>query len=108
MNHEQTALNPRQAADLISDPQVLFLDVREDDEHDYCAIAGALHIPMNQIGERLSCLPQDKRIIVFCHHGMRSMHVAQFLRNKGFLNVQNLSGGIDAWSLEVDPSVPRY
>ena len=96
------------ASALRDDPGVLFLDVREDDEVDYCSITGALHIPMGKIGERERQLPADKRIIAFCHHGMRSLHVTRYLRQRGFDKVQNMSGGIDAWSCQIDPCVPRY
>jgi rhodanese-related sulfurtransferase len=108
MNTEQPTISVQQAAALIDNPEVLFLDVREDDEVAFCKIASSLHIPMDQMGERLEYLPKDKRIIVYCHHGMRSWHVCQFLSIKGYAQVQNLTGGIDAWSCEIDSSLPRY
>ncbi|WPJ97961.1 rhodanese-like domain-containing protein [Coraliomargarita algicola] len=91
-----------------NDPQTVFLDVREDSELAICRIEGALHIPMGEIPERHSALPQDVPLIVLCHHGMRSMNVIQYLRAKGFDNTINLSGGIHAWALEVEPEMRRY
>lgn len=86
----------------------LLLDVREPWEFEHCRIEGALNIPMNQIPQQLDTLDSARETVVICHHGMRSLQVAQFLSRQGFADVINLSGGIDAWSLEVDPAVPRY
>jgi rhodanese-related sulfurtransferase len=63
---------------------------------------------MNLIPLRHNELPDDKPIVVYCHHGMRSMQVALFLEHAGFSDVYNLSGGIEAWSVQIDPSVARY
>src|SRR6476619_1378647 len=88
----------------------VLLDCREASEVATARIAGSRHIPMREIPARLAELAPHKseRIIVHCHHGGRSLRVTQFLRQQGFEQVQNLSGGIEAWSLEIDPSVPRY
>jgi adenylyltransferase/sulfurtransferase len=86
----------------------LLIDVREPDEYALCRIAGSKLIPMNTVPARLSEIPQDVPVLVQCHHGGRSMKVTQFLRSKGFARVSNVKGGIDAWSLKVDPAVPRY
>jgi len=91
-----------------SDSTVSFLDVREDSELEICKIDGAIHIPMGEIPERAESLPKDKTIIVFCHHGMRSANVQQYLEAKGFENLINLAGGIHAWANSVDPEVPTY
>jgi len=87
---------------------LLLLDVREDNEVAFCVIEGSTHIPMNQIPARMSELDAGKEIVIYCHHGMRSFQVASFLAGRGFDKVINLDGGIDAWSLSVDSSVPRY
>jgi len=85
------------------------LDVRELDEFSIASIPDALQIPMYQIAANVSSLPVHKKCLVMCHHGMRSAHLIRFLQQeKGFTNLYNLSGGIDAWSLKIDPSVPRY
>lgn len=88
----------------------LLLDVRNPDEHATAKIPGATLIPMSELQARLGELDPHKEghIVVHCHHGGRSLRVTHFLRQQGFPQVQNLSGGIDAWSLQVDSSVPRY
>ena len=87
---------------------VVFLDVREDSELIICRIEGALHIPMGEIPERAEALPLDRPLVVFCHHGMRSLNVVHYLESRGFENVINMGGGIHAWSAEIDMAVPRY
>ena len=72
------------------------------------SLPGTLNIPMREIPGRFEELPKDKDIVVMCHHGMRSQQVAGFLVQRGFEKIFNLSGGIDAWSREVDPKVPLY
>ena len=88
----------------------ILLDCREASEVAAASIAGSIHIPMGKIPARLAELEPHKaeRVIVHCHHGGRSMRVTQFLRQQGFQQVQNMAGGIDAWSQEIDASVPRY
>jgi len=87
---------------------VLLLDVREPYERELAKIDPSVHIPMSEIPERAEELPRDREIVVYCHGGARSAMVAGFLEAKGFARVANLTGGIDAWSLTVDPRVPRY
>jgi len=97
------------ARQLKAEPEkVLLLNVREPFERDFAVILPSIHIPMNEISARAQELPRDRHVIVYCHSGSRSMMVAAFLEGHGFRSVANLSGGIDAWSVEVDPSVPRY
>lgn len=86
----------------------LLIDVREADEFALCHIEAARLIPMNSIPTRLAEIPQDVPVLIHCHHGGRSMKVTHFLRSKGYTQVSNVKGGIDAWSLKVDPKVPRY
>ena len=70
----------------------------------------SLLIPMRTIPERLAELEPRRgdRIVVHCHHGVRSLRVARFLRERGFVNAQSMTGGIEAWALELDPATPRY
>ncbi|MCQ9328855.1 rhodanese-like domain-containing protein [Pelistega suis] len=84
------------------------LDVRQDDEVAYAHIKGYQHIPMHLIPIRHAEINDDKPLVIYCHHGMRSYQVGLFLANMGFENIYNLQGGIDAWSKEIDPSVPLY
>jgi rhodanese-related sulfurtransferase len=88
----------------------LLLDCRTADEHATARIEGSVLIPMQEISERLAELEawRDKPIIVHCHHGMRSLRVAKWLREQGFSLAQSMQGGIDAWSTDVDTVVPRY
>jgi rhodanese-related sulfurtransferase len=83
------------------------LDVREHAEIALAAFPDATHIPMGEIPERIPELDPDIHWVVVCHHGIRSAQVAIYLAGMGF-TVTNLSGGIDRWSLEIDPSIPRY
>jgi len=84
------------------------LDVREIFEHEIARIDGAKLIPLREIGARAEELPREEQIIVHCHSGKRSAQAVRLLRERGFRNVYNLEGGIDAWSSEIDPAVPRY
>ena len=84
------------------------IDVREEWELQLARIPGVVHVPMNQVPERLPELSRDVETIVMCHAGGRSMRVAHFLANQGFTNVANLTGGISAWSELVDATVPQY
>lgn len=95
---------------IASPPDTLLLDCREPDEHAIARIDGARLIPMREIPERLSELEpwREKPIVVHCHHGGRSLRVARWLRSQGYAGAQNMAGGIDAWSLEIDPATPRY
>ncbi|MFN0018194.1 MAG: rhodanese-like domain-containing protein [Pirellulaceae bacterium] len=88
----------------------VLLDVREPEEFTTASIDGTLQIPMRTVPSRLADLEphRGERIVVHCHHGGRSARVAQWLRDQGFEKVQNMAGGIDAWSQFVDTSVPRY
>jgi rhodanese-related sulfurtransferase len=86
----------------------VLLDVREAAELAIAAIPFAQHIPMGEVPGRSSELDKNKTIVVMCHSGMRSMQVARYLRAHGFARVMNLTGGIDAWSQQIDNSIPRY
>jgi rhodanese-related sulfurtransferase len=88
--------------------KVVLLDVREPYERDFAVIEPSLHIPMAEVAHRANEIPKDREVIVYCHGGVRSMMVAGYLANRGWTAVANLAGGIDAWSVEVDPDVPRY
>jgi rhodanese-related sulfurtransferase len=89
--------------------QPLLLDVREPWETAAAGFPGAHRIPMDEVPARMhNELDPDGRIVVICHHGVRSLNVANWLRNQGFEQAQSLRGGIDAWSRDVDPAVLRY
>jgi len=84
------------------------LDVREPDEFELASISGSIQIPMGLILGQLPQIPKDKTGLVICHHGMRSAYVIKQLQKNGYTNLWNLRGGIDAWSIHVDESIPRY
>lgn len=85
------------------------IDVREPQEHQIARIEGAELIPMGSIPQALPSLDgDDAELVVYCHHGVRSLHVVSWLRQQGVENCVSMAGGIDLWSLEIDPSVPRY
>jgi rhodanese-related sulfurtransferase len=89
--------------------QFRLIDVREPREYRFANIPAAELKPLGEIQSWAPELPdKDEEIIVYCHHGMRSERAAAFLAHIGFTNVSNLIGGIDDWSIRVDPSVPRY
>ena len=106
----QTVTAPELAAWLADDtrPKPVLLDVREPWEFETCHIAGSLPMPMNTVPARIDELEEDMPIVCICHHGARSMQVAAFLERNGFENVTNLTGGIHAWALQVDPAMPKY
>jgi rhodanese-related sulfurtransferase len=101
---EPTALKAR----LDRGDDVFILDVREPFEVSMAAFPGATHIPMGDVPSRLTELDPDRETVVVCHHGMRSAQVAIYLARMGFEHVLNLSGGIEAWSEDADPTTPRY
>jgi rhodanese-related sulfurtransferase len=86
----------------------LLLDVREPWEVALCALPGSTVIPMGQIPARLDELDPARETVVICHHGVRSLRVAHFLETRGFTNLHNLRGGIDAWAREVDLAMQTY
>jgi rhodanese-related sulfurtransferase len=102
-------ISPAEAASLLKQSQARLLDVREPWEFETARIEGSLSIPMNEIPARAAReLKPAERLLVLCHHGVRSMNVTGWLRRQGFAQAQSIHGGIDAWSLEVDSSLPRY
>ncbi len=89
--------------------KVRLIDVREPAEYAMAQIDGAELIPMRAMPQHLSDLEDgDDLLIVFCHHGVRSLSVVEWLRRQGVDKCQSMSGGIDLWSREIDPAVPRY
>ena len=101
-------LTPRELAEMLGRGDTPFiLDVREPHEHAYARIGGSELIPLATLHRAIETLPRERDVIVYCHHGIRSAHAVEMLRGAG-VRARNLSGGIDRWSTEVDPSVRRY
>jgi len=100
---------PRElAARLARGDSPVLLDVREAWEYAIAALPGSVLVPLGTLQQRTGTLDAQAEYVVYCHHGGRSAMAAQWLRSQGFARVANLEGGIDAWSLEVDATVPRY
>lgn len=88
--------------------ELVLLDVREAQELAICALPGVTHVPLGELSVRLPELDPEAETVVICHHGIRSANAAVALAELGFENLWNLSGGMDRWAAEVDPSMPRY
>ena len=102
------SISARQLATHLEHANPTLLDVREPWEFETCHIDGSINIPMGQIPHQLAEIRRASEVVVICHHGIRSHQVGLFLKRQGFPRVANLLGGIDAWSVDVDPEVPRY
>ena len=104
-------LSAPELADWLADEaraKPFLLDVRENWEFETCHIAGSTLMPMQTIPARIDDLDEDAEIVCICHHGARSLNVAAFLEHHGFSKVSNLTGGIHAWAVQVDSSMPQY
>jgi adenylyltransferase/sulfurtransferase len=88
--------------------KITLLDVRTPVEVGICRLPGSIFVPLQELPERLGELDADRRLVVYCHHGIRSAQAVAFLRGRGFSRAMNLSGGIEAWAREVDTSLARY
>jgi rhodanese-related sulfurtransferase len=105
-------IDVRKAKEILSETDdeapPFLMDVREISEYDFCHIDGSVLIPMSEVKDRSVEVPKDRLVMVYCHHGIRSMQVVRYLRTRGWNQITNVRGGIDAWSNNIDPSVPRY
>lgn len=102
-------INPLELQQKLEDGENLqLIDVREAEEYALAKIEAAELLPLSQFNEWHDKLNPAEEIVVICHHGVRSAQVCAFLARQGFQKIWNLSGGIDAWSIEVDRRVPRY
>jgi sulfur-carrier protein adenylyltransferase/sulfurtransferase len=106
---DELEISPELVREMVDagEPFVL-LDVREDWEWERAHLDGAVHIPMAELESKIESLDPSAEIVVYCHHGDRSVDACLVLWNAGFRKVRNLTGGINAWSELIDPSVPRY
>ena len=89
---------------------IVLVDVRQPEEYVICHLPNSVLLPLGELSLRtdeLEC-PKDAAIVVYCHHGVRSLTGTHLLQRAGFTNVASLAGGIEAWSVSVDPTVPRY
>ena len=86
----------------------LYVDVREKWEYDTSRIEGATLIPLREIPSNLTLFEEASEVVLVCHHGLRSLDAAAWLRSQGVATARSMAGGIDRWAIEVDPAVPRY
>ena len=102
-------ISPRELKDKLDENiSVLLLDVREQSEYDIVHLEGAQLIPLNTLPHNLDSLPSDQEIVVYCHHGQRSLYATAYLHQNGFTDTKNLTGGIDQWAAKIDPTLRRY
>ncbi|MFZ0453261.1 MAG: rhodanese-like domain-containing protein [Ignavibacteriaceae bacterium] len=102
-------LNPKEAKDILdNNKSVRLIDVREEWENHKARIKNSELMPLSRFVQMSKSLNKEQIIIVYCHHGVRSLQVCNYLETLGFSNLINLEGGIDAWSKKIDNSVPVY
>jgi rhodanese-related sulfurtransferase len=104
-------ISTRELAQHIENGQpVLLIDVRQPWENQQARLPESTLIPLNELSRRLPEIPADagKAVVIYCHHGVRSLSAVVYLQRLGYLHVRSLAGGIDAWSCDIDPGVPRY
>ena len=106
MSFEITVQKLREKQDAGTD--IVLLDVRESEEVELVQLPNSVHIPMGDIPSRLHELDPDSEIVVYCHHGVRSLQVAHFLHQHDFEHIVSLAGGIDVWAIEIEPEMARY
>jgi rhodanese-related sulfurtransferase len=102
-------IEPQALAEMMNghERKPFLIDCREPWEFEIARIEGATLIPLQQVPQSLERIPKDVPVVVYCHHGMRSLNVTGWLRQRG-IEAQSLRGGIDCWSVEIDSAVPRY
>ena len=111
MDSSPSSLSPVELAERLRvEPAPHLLDVREVEENQFVALPNSKLIPLRDIPQRMHEIAawKDEEVVVYCHHGIRSQHAIGWLRQQGFSKLRNLTGGIDRWTSEVDPSLRRY
>lgn len=109
MQKEIPEISPQELKQkLDANESVFLLDVREPIEYDIVHLEGAQLIPLNTLPHHIERLPSDGEIVVYCHHGTRSLYATAYLHQNGFTDAKNLIGGIDQWAGEIDPTLKRY
>ncbi len=101
-------ITPRDAAELFKQGKIKLLDVRTPEEYGIAKVEGSVLVDQSVTQEIMQTWSKETQIVTICHHGMRSLDAAAYLRGHGFSNTRSMMGGIDAWALQVDPSIPRY
>ena len=101
-------VSARETAELLKAGKIKLLDVRSEEEYAIANVPGSMLVSQTLAQEILQTWPKETEIVTMCHHGMRSLDAAAYLRGHGFMNTRSMTGGIDAWALQIDSSVPRY
>jgi len=102
-------MDPERTRDFMREnSECILLDVREPEEVAYCSIEGSLNISLSSLPEQLTAIDAELPVVVYCHHGIRSLAAVRLLRAKGCSRASSLRGGIDRWTSEIDSSLPRY
>lgn len=101
-------ITARETAQLLKQGKIKLLDVRTPEEHAIASVQGSVLVDQALAQEIMQTWPKETSIVTMCHHGMRSLDAAAYLRGQGFTNTKSMTGGIDSWALEIDPSMPRY
>lgn len=109
LEEQRTRISPQELSEALqSDTPPRLIDVRQPEERAIVKLDGALHGTQELAQEMVDSWPKDTAIVTYCHHGIRSLDAASHFISHGFTNVRSLSGGIDAWAEQIDPSLPRY
>ena len=101
-------ITPQETAELLRQGRIKLLDVRSPEEYEIAHVAGSVLVDQALAQEIIQTWSRDTPIVTICHHGMRSLDAAAYLRGHGFLNTKSMRGGIDAWVEQIDSSLPRY
>lgn len=102
-------IEPREVRQMLArGEEFLLVDVREPWEYDAARIEGSVLVPLREIPGNVTRLADAEPLVLYCHHGIRSLDAAAWLRSQGISGARSMAGGIDRWSIEVDPKVPRY
>jgi len=101
-------ITPRETAELLKGGKIKLVDVRTPEEFAIASVPGSVLVDQSLAQEMMQTWPKDTAIVTMCHHGMRSLDAAAYLRGHGFTNAKSMSGGIDAWSVQIDSAIPRY
>src|SRR5690242_20676743 len=101
-------ITARETAELLKAGKIKLVDVRTQEEFAIASVPGSVLVDQSLAQEIMQTWPKDTAIVTMCHHGMRSLDAAAYMRGHGFTNARSMSGGIDAWALQIDPSVQRY
>jgi rhodanese-related sulfurtransferase len=105
---QELEITPRETADLLKQGKIKLVDVRTPEEYSIAKVEGSLLVDQSLAQEIMQTWPKDTAIVTICHHGVRSLDAAAYLRGHGFANTRSMSGGIEAWAVLIDSSIPRY